>query len=129
MNFHAVILSEAERFAKQIVRRSRRTPTHPVLSDRVREFWPQVSQRAPEVKRGLVHRQKKKQWEWSSFRSYLFGETGLVRLKFKESPIEIKSRSVATFGEGNNASLIIPSNPLIRKERERVGQPPATASL
>ncbi len=40
------------------------------------------------------------QWEWSSFRSYLYQETGLVRVKFQEWPIEIKARPVAKFGEG-----------------------------
>jgi putative transposase len=37
------------------------------------------------VKRGLV--ENPEQWEWSSFRSYLFGETGPVRVKFQEWPI------------------------------------------
>jgi hypothetical protein len=67
------------------------------------------------VKRGLVD--KPEQWEWSSFRSYLYQEAGLVRVKFQEWPLEIKARPVATFGDGNNASLIR-SGPLIRKERE-----------
>ena len=69
------------------------------------------------VKRGLV--EKPEQWEWSSFRSYLYGETGLVRVKFQEWPIEIKSRPVVTFGEASGASLsLVRSSPLIRKERE-----------
>jgi putative transposase len=69
------------------------------------------------VKRGLVD--KPELWEWSSFRFYLYGETGLVRVKFQEWPIEIKSRPVAAFGEGSGASLpLIRSSPLIRKERE-----------
>jgi hypothetical protein len=69
------------------------------------------------VKRGLVDRPE--QWEWSSFRSYLFGETGPVRVRSQEWPLEIKARPVATFGEGNAASLpVIRSGPLIRKERE-----------
>jgi len=69
------------------------------------------------VKRGLV--ENPEQWEWSSFRSYLFGETGPVRVKFQEWPMEIKSRPVATFGDGNAASLpVIRSGPLIRKRRE-----------
>jgi hypothetical protein len=68
-------------------------------------------------KAGLVDRPE--QWEWSSFRSYLFGETGLVRVKFQEWPLEIKGRPVATFGEGNGASLpLVRGGPLIRKERE-----------
>jgi hypothetical protein len=54
------------------------------------------------------------QWEWSSFRSCLYQETGLVvRVKFQEWPMEIKSRQVAKFGEGR-----VLSRPLIRKERE-----------
>jgi hypothetical protein len=71
------------------------------------------------IKRGLVDHPE--QWEWSSFRSYLYQyqETGLVRMKFQEWPTEIKVRPVATFGEGNAASLpVIRSGPLIRKERE-----------
>jgi hypothetical protein len=69
------------------------------------------------VKRGLV--EKPEQWEWSSFRSYLFGETGLVRVKFQEWPMEINRRPVATFGYGKGASLpLVRGSPLIRKERE-----------
>ena len=63
------------------------------------------------VKRGLT--EKPKQWAWSSFRSYLFGETGLVRVKSQEWPMEIKARPVAKFGDGR-----VMSHPLIRKERE-----------
>ena len=65
------------------------------------------------VKRGLVERPE--HWEWSSFRSYLFGETGPVRVRFQEWPLEIKARPIATFGEG---LPVIRSGPLIRKERE-----------
>jgi putative transposase len=65
------------------------------------------------VKRGLVERPE--HWEWSSFRSYLFGETGPVRVRFQEWPAEIKARPIATFGEG---LPVIRSGPLIRKERE-----------
>ena len=61
------------------------------------------------VKRRLVG----EQWEWSSFRSYLYQETGLVRVKFQEWPMEIKARPVAKFGEGRAMS-----HPPIRKERE-----------
>ncbi len=67
------------------------------------------------VKRGLVD--KPEQWEWSSFRSYLYQETGLVRVKFQEWPTEIKFRPVATFSDGNSTSLTR-SGPLIRKGRE-----------
>ena len=69
------------------------------------------------MKRGLV--EKPEQWEWGSFRSYLFGETGLVRVKFQEWPMEIKGRPVAKFGEERDASVhLIRSGPLIRKQRE-----------
>ncbi len=34
------------------------------------------------VKRGVVDCPE--QWEWSSFRSYLYQETGLVQVKFQE---------------------------------------------
>jgi len=49
------------------------------------------------VKRRLVG----EQWEWSSFRSYLYQyqETGLVRVRFQEWLMEIKARPVAKFGE------------------------------
>jgi hypothetical protein len=69
------------------------------------------------AKRGLVD--KPELWEWSSFRFYLLGETGLVRVKFQEWPLQIKSRPVSTFGEGSGVSLALTrSGPLIRKERE-----------
>jgi len=69
------------------------------------------------VKRGLVDRPE--QWEWSSFRSYLSGETGPVRVKFQEWPLEIRRRPVVTFGEAKTASLVfVRGGPLIRKERE-----------
>jgi len=69
------------------------------------------------VKRGLV--EKPEQWQWSSFRSYLLGETGPVRVKFQEWPMEFKVRPVTTFGDGNGASLsLVRGGPLIRKERE-----------
>ena len=61
------------------------------------------------VKRRLVG----EQWEWSSFRSYLYHETGLARVKSHEWPMEIKARPVAKFSEGR-----VMSRPLIRKERE-----------
>jgi putative transposase len=65
------------------------------------------------VKRGLVDHPE--HWEWSSFRSYLFGETGPVRVRFQEWPLGINPRPIATFGEG---LPVIRSGPLIRKERE-----------
>jgi putative transposase len=57
------------------------------------------------VKRGLVERPE--QWPWSSFRAYLYGEIGPVRVRFQEGELEIKPRPVQSFG-----------NPLIRTERE-----------
>jgi putative transposase len=60
------------------------------------------------VKRGLV--EKPEQWKWSSFRAYLYGETGPVRVNFQEWALEIKSRPAQSFGEVES--------PLIRKERE-----------
>ncbi len=69
------------------------------------------------VKRGLV--EKPEQWEWSSFRSYLLGETGLVRVKFQEWPIDLKGRPVATFGQAKGETVpLVRGGPLIRKERE-----------
>ena len=60
------------------------------------------------VKRGLV--EKPEQWRWSSFRAYLYGDTGPVRVNFQEWALEIKSRPVQSFAEVGS--------PLIRKERE-----------
>lgn len=60
------------------------------------------------VKRGLVERPE--QWRWSSFRAYLYGETGPVRVKFQEWALEVKARPVQRFGGVKN--------PLIRKGRE-----------
>ncbi len=60
------------------------------------------------VKRGLVERPE--QWAWSSFRAYLYGETEPVRVKFQEWTLEIKPRSVESFGRVQS--------PLIRTERE-----------
>jgi putative transposase len=60
------------------------------------------------VKRGLV--EKPEQWKWSSFRAYLYGETGPVRVNFQEWALEIKTHPVQSFGEVES--------PLIRKERE-----------
>jgi len=69
------------------------------------------------VKRGLVDRPE--QWEWSCFRAYFLGESGRVRVNFQEWPMESKSRPVATFGDGNSASLTaIASSPPIRNEHE-----------
>jgi putative transposase len=57
------------------------------------------------VKRGLVERPE--QWRWSSFRAYLYSETGPVRVRFQEWELEIERRSVQSF-----------ESPLIRTERE-----------
>jgi putative transposase len=40
------------------------------------------------VKRGLVSRPE--DWMWSSYRSYFYGEPGLVRVNFQEWKLEIK---------------------------------------
>jgi putative transposase len=69
------------------------------------------------VKRELV--ESPEQWKWSSFRSYLYGETGLVRVNFQEWGLEIKSCPAARFGDGKDSNLsLVRSGPLIRKERE-----------
>ena len=47
------------------------------------------------VKRGLVS--EADQWEWSSFRSYAYGEPGRVRINFQEWPLEIKLLKCQTF--------------------------------
>jgi hypothetical protein len=39
------------------------------------------------VKRGLV--EKAEDWEWSSFRTYAFGEAGLVKVNRQEWPERI----------------------------------------
>lgn len=59
------------------------------------------------VKRGLVDQPE--HWQWSSFRSYLSGEAGLVRVNLQEWPLEIKTRPVAMFAS---------SGSLIHKVRE-----------
>jgi putative transposase len=43
------------------------------------------------VKRGLVI--SPEQWKWSSFRSYMYGEIGLVRVNFQEWPLQITHRA------------------------------------
>ncbi len=63
------------------------------------------------VKRGLV--EQPEQWKWSSFRSYLDGEPGPVRVNFQDWPLKPKSRPVEHFGDGRGFS-----HPLIRKKRE-----------
>jgi REP-associated tyrosine transposase len=63
------------------------------------------------VKRGLV--EQPDQWKWSSFRAYFYRERGLVRVKYQEWPLEIKSRSMETFNEKSRTQ-----RPLIRKVRE-----------
>jgi putative transposase len=49
------------------------------------------------VKRGLVERPE--QWRWSSFRSYLYGEVGAVRVNYQEWPLEIERRPVEKFDD------------------------------
>jgi putative transposase len=62
------------------------------------------------VKRGLV--EQPDQWKWSSFRAYLYGERGTVRVNFQEWGLEIKSCAAEKFGSGRV------QHPLIRNERE-----------
>jgi putative transposase len=47
------------------------------------------------VKRGLVA--DPGQWRWSSFRSYAYGEAGIVRVNFQEWPAEVKTCSRVSF--------------------------------
>jgi len=49
------------------------------------------------VKRGLV--ENPEQWRWSSFRSYLYGEKGLVRVNYQESPSRIVRGPAQKFGD------------------------------
>jgi putative transposase len=44
------------------------------------------------VKRGLVARPE--DWRWSSYRSYAFGETGLVKVS-KEVPVRTSLRALS----------------------------------
>jgi putative transposase len=60
------------------------------------------------VKRGLV--EKPEQWKWSSFRAYLYGEPGPVRVNFQEWALEIKTHPVQSFGE-------VVGHPLVRGTR------------
>jgi putative transposase len=48
------------------------------------------------VKRGLVARPE--EWKWSSYRSYAYGEPGLVRINSQEWPLKIKRRPLVAFG-------------------------------
>lgn len=63
------------------------------------------------VKRGLV--EKPEQWRWSSYRSYAFGEPGIVRINVQEWPLKIKPLPRQTFSDVDNSD-----SPLIRKKRE-----------
>ena len=63
------------------------------------------------VTRGLVS--EPDQWAWSSFRSYAYGERGMVRVNFQEWRIRVKPRPRESFGKA-----AMPHAPLIRKERE-----------
>jgi len=71
------------------------------------------------VKRRLVG----EQWEWSSFRSYLYQETGLVRVKFQEWPMEIKARPVAKFGRGEGYE------PPTHSQRTRMSGAPCCSTI
>jgi REP element-mobilizing transposase RayT len=39
------------------------------------------------------------QWMWSSFRSYFYGEKGLVRVNFQEWPSKVPHRPAQKFGD------------------------------
>ena len=54
------------------------------------------------VKRGLVL--SPEQWEWSSFRAYAFGETGVLRVNFQEWALKVKAGTRPTFGGKSAAS-------------------------
>ena len=63
------------------------------------------------VRRGLVS--EPDQWPWSSFRSYVYREPGLVRVNSHEWPLEIKALPRKSFAQGK-----VMNAPLIRTERE-----------
>jgi putative transposase len=63
------------------------------------------------VKRGLV--EQPDQWKWSSFRAYFYGERGMVRVNYREWPLEIKALPVEKFTDDSRTP-----RPLIRKVRE-----------
>lgn len=46
------------------------------------------------VKRGLVNRPD--EWEWSSFRTYLNAEPGVLRVNFQEWPVEVNRLPLET---------------------------------
>ena len=54
------------------------------------------------VKRGLVA--EPDQWAWSSFRSYAYGEKGLVEVNSQEWDLKVKPRKRERFGEVSAAS-------------------------
>jgi len=64
------------------------------------------------VKRGSVVRPE--QWRWSSFCSYLYGEKGLVRVNYQESPSRITPHPAQKFGDPVGSNRY----PFIRTERE-----------
>jgi putative transposase len=116
-----------ERFSRQVKKIVERTPSgridstlelvwekrfhdFNVWSERKRIEKLRYMHRNP-VTRGLVEHPE--EWRWSSFRSYYFGEQGLVRVNFQEWPVEIKAGSVETF----SARSWTP-RPLIRNVRE-----------
>jgi hypothetical protein len=44
-----------------------------------------------------------RQWKWSSFRAYFYGEPGPVRVNFQEWSLEVKPRPVEKFGDERRA--------------------------
>jgi hypothetical protein len=57
--------------------------------------------------------ERPEQWKWSSFRAYLYGEVGAVRVNYQEWPLEVKRRPVEKFNDESRSQ-----RPLIRKNRE-----------
>ena len=83
-----------ERFTKLLRRGHRNTP--PVWEKRFYDFNVWSPQKRIEklryihrnpVRRGLV--EKPEDWIWSSFRSYAYGEEGLVRVNYQDWPLAI----------------------------------------
>lgn len=114
-----------ERFSRKLNQRRRRkapaqtelweSPAEPVWQKRFYDFNVRSERKRIEklrymhrnpVKRGLVTRPD--QWKWSSFRSYAYGEAGLVRVNFREWPMETKRRPITRFGDApENPSPLI----------------------
>jgi putative transposase len=104
------------RFSRQVNRKHRRAGVQqralwehvatPVWQKRFYDFnvW---SERKRVEKLRYIHRNPVKrelmespeQWKWSSFRSYMYGEKGLVRVNVQEWPSQITRRPAQKFGD------------------------------